>query len=165
MVIGKKGDVKTAFFIISSVIILTFILIFGFKAISDTKKSMIGAKESDFYLQLKNEIIRIRSSYAEVRKYDFSTEKISKACFYDETFFAGKDESYIRSKVADDIVYDSVSTGSANIFFFKGNELENSDRVEGITIEDGYLCIQNKGGKLSLTLEGMKNNKIGIYHK
>jgi len=165
MVIRKKGDVKTVFFILSSVIILTFILIFGFKAISDTKKSMSTAKESDFYLQLKNEIIRVKSSYAEVKKYDFSTEKISQVCFYDEAYFAGKDESFIRSRVGDDIVYDSVSTGSANIFLFKGNEVENSDRVEGITIEDGYLCIQNKGGKLSMTLEGMKNNKIGIYQK
>lgn len=161
----KKGDVKAVFFIVSSVIILTCILIFGFKAISDTKKSMTGAKESDFYMQLKNEIIRIRASYAEVKKIDFSTEQISRACFYDEDFFVGKDESFIKSKVADEIVFDSVLTGSSNIFLFKGSAVENSDLVEGIVIEDGYLCIDNKAGKISLTLEGMKNNRVGIYQK
>lgn len=161
----KKGDVKAVFFVVSSVIILTFILIFGFKAISDTKKSMTGAKESDFYMQLKNELIRIRASYAEVKKYDFSTETISKACFYDEEYFSGKDEQFIRSKVSDPVVYDSVSTGSSNIFLFRGDEVENSDRVEGITVEDGYICIENKGGKIGMTLEGMRNNHVGVYAK
>lgn len=161
--IMKKGDVKSVFIILISVIIFIAITIFGFKSISDVTKTMSDAKNKNSYDDLLNEMMRVRASYAEVKSFDIYSSTISKICFYDYNYFEGKNESEIMSKINDILVYDAVKTDSGNIFLFEKNELYNLDFIPGITIEDGYLCVDNKNDKISLILEGRRNAKLGIY--
>ena len=159
----KKGDVRTTFFLVLSMIIIGAILIFGFRAIAGTQKTLSDTKNSDFYIALKNELLRIRSSYAEVKKYEFSSDKITKVCFFDKDFFRTNNPDKVKTVINDPLIYDAVSTGSDNIFFMVGKNIEKSDLVDGITLEEGYLCIPSPDGRLRLTLEGMKNNRVGVY--
>jgi hypothetical protein len=61
------------------------------------------------------------------------------------------------------LIYDAIKSDSGNIFLFEKNEFYDLDFIQGITVEDGYLCINNKNNKISLILEGKRNSKLAIY--
>ena len=139
------------------VLIAGFVLVFGAKSLFSVGNQINDAKYLDMSNSLKTNLIQIRSSYQEVKVLDLDAVKpITKICFAD----LDKTGQGLSQKITDPIAQDTIMTGSYNILLYDGNDIYDSLLVDGIVVNEDYLCIESKGQKLSFSLEGIKNDKV-----
>lgn len=139
------------------VIVAGFVIVFGAKSLFSVSTQISDAKYMDMVDSLKTSLIQIRSSYQEVKIMDLNAIKpITKICFAD----LDKTGQGLIQKIQDPVAQDTIMTGSYNILLYAGNDIYDSLLVEGIVVNQDYLCIDSKGQTISFSLEGIKNDKV-----
>lgn len=154
----KKGNVQQAFTVISSVIIMGILLIFGTRAISQLIDSKDRIEDAEFRNELTREIDQIKSKYGSVKYSDLSgLQRYSEMCVFDlERNWDTPHNCHILDKVP--LTLGHLQDGTGNIFLYNRDSLEQTFLVDDLVINnnDGCECTTiSSNGLVKIKLEGL----------
>ncbi len=150
----KRGQLKISFGMIFSIILIIIFLTFGFYAIRTflgiQEKATVGLFLDDFQGDVNSVWQSIEGS--QEKEYNLP-KKISYVCFIDGDVSSGNGKhshffSDLKVTLLDENNIAFYPVGSSGI---ESSEIKNLD-IEGITQNENPFCIENKGGKVKLTL-------------
>lgn len=167
------------FIYILTIIIISFILIYGYNAISNFKgrtEQIVSLKLGE---DLKSSVQRITPDFGSVIKKEIDVGSASQICFAENfeylgnrNFPVGKD-SNSDSIVVDPIIKDSIKSSESSLdhskdknAFLIGKSALNSFNIGNIKVGDGsitlfnVLCIKPVNGKVALKLEGKGDHAL-----
>lgn len=152
----KKSQLYSQIFIYILTIVLTsFILVYGYTAVNNFKKRAEQVSCIKFKNDLKSAIESISSDFGSVKSKDIQLcAAYNKACFV-ESF-----ENPNLPPDVDPILKDSVLSNSGkNVFMYDlGNIAKESFYIGKISVDPDVLCIKSVNSKISFTLEGKGNH-------
>lgn len=151
---NKKGQSITTqpLIYLIGLIVIAFIFIFGYFAISKFKDQADEIGYVRFKENLKNQVDKIAREYGGVKTDVFYLPaKYKYVCFADTIH-----KNYINAEnVPYPIVWNYLSDGMTDNVFILKEDLEESFSLGKIEIESPYfMCVSNMGGKIKLRLEG-----------
>ena len=162
---NKKSQLYRQIFIyILAILVTSFIVVFGYKAIKDFKDRAEQVACLKFKNDLQISIERMSSEYGSVERKDLQLCSDYKVvCFVDydsqwksnPTFNSQfSDGSPVPS---DPIIIDSIKSGTGKNVFFIENLAIESFYAGKISVEGDVLCIKAVNNKISLKLTGKGN--------
>ena len=152
----KKSQVHGQIFVyILTVVLVSFILVYGYNAIKNLK----NRAEQISCLKLKNDLqISVESILSEFGSIKIKEIDIcggyKKICFV-ETF----ETPFLTSNV-DPLIRDSVSSNAGKNVFLVDKIAKESFYIGRISVDPDVLCISEASNKVRLKLEGRGNHAI-----
>ena len=152
----KKTQLYSQIFIyILTIILVSFILVYGYNAIQNFKKRAEQVQCLKFKNDLSNSIETIISDFGSVKRKDFELcAGYTKVCFV-ESFEIPNLPSNV-----DPIIKDSVLSNTGKNVFLVENVAKESFYAGVISVEPDVLCVQGVNRKISLRLEGRGNHVL-----
>jgi hypothetical protein len=146
----KKAQVQSQVFIyVLVLIVISFTIVFGYRAIKGLSRQSDDAIMVIFEEDLRNNI-NANMNYGSRNFFQLDLpKKYERICFVDlsEGTDAVPPEEY-------PLIYSSVSSGSTDNVFI-GEGLERTLEIERLEVEDGFLCIENVVGVIKLQVDGL----------
>ena len=152
----KRSQLYSQIFIyILTIVLISFILIYGYNAIYDFKKRAEQISCLKLKNDLQNAVESILSDFGRVEKKDIKLcNDYTQICFV-ETF----ERPTVQSNV-DPIIKDSVlSNAKKNVFLLK-DIVKESFYIGPISVNPDVFCINAVDNRVSLRLEGKGNHII-----
>jgi hypothetical protein len=152
----KKSQMYGHVFIyILTIMVTSFILIYGYNSIKKFQDTTNTASCIKFRNDLKSAISTITSDYGTVKRKDLEIcSGYMKICFV-ETY-----ESFDANNLPisiDPIMKDSLKSGSGRNVFLIDDSTKESFYAGNITVQGDVLCITPQNSRISLRLEGRGN--------
>ncbi|MDP3766217.1 MAG: hypothetical protein Q8R04_06925 [Nanoarchaeota archaeon] len=146
----RKSQIYSQVFIyILTIILISFILVYGYNAIQSFKKRAEQVSCLKFKNDLSNAIESISSDFGSIKRKDLQLcAGYSQVCFV-ETF-----ESPNLPNKVDPIIKDSILSNAGKNVFFVENIAKEAFYAGKISVEPDVLCIKAANNKISLRLEG-----------
>ena len=151
---NDKAQIYGQIFIyILTIILISFILFYGYNAVQNFKKRA----EQVCLLKFKNDIVNavesISSDFGSVKRKDLELcAGYTQVCFV-ETF-----ESPVLPGNTDPIIIDSILSNTGKNTFLVEKIAKESFFAGKISVEPDVLCINSINSKISITLEGKGNH-------
>lgn len=155
----RKSQIQAQVFVyILALLIMSFVLIYGYRAIKDMKERGELAELINFKGDLKRSISSISQDYGSIKLEDYSVPSgFEKVCFVDLSQPNSVAPEY---PLIHDYV-ESIQTNNAepkNVFLWPpGTE---SDYVGNITVQGNFHCFDSTGGIIKVKLEGFGNRAL-----
>ena len=140
------------FIYILTILLISFILIYGYNAISDFKgrtEQIVSLKLSE---ELKNSVRGITPDFGSAVKKEIDIGSASEICFV-ETYDSPSLPGYATIKYP--IIKDSVDSRSGKNVFLIGKTAGMPFYAGNISVTPDLLCIPSRNGKINLKLVGM----------
>jgi len=151
-----KSQVGQIFIYVITIVLVGFLLFYGYSAISGFKDKADQVSYIQFKNSLQNTAEVISLDYGSVKVKDFILpDGIVKLCIV-KNF----PELPTLSNTNYPIIEDSVNSKVNKNVFLIGDNLEDSFNVEKIFLEDDMKCLDVISGKLKLKLEGRGDHTI-----
>lgn len=151
-----KGQLYSQIFIyILTIILISFILIYGYNAVQNFKKRAEQVSCLKFKNDLVNAIDGISQDFGSIKRKELQLcAGYSRVCFV-ESFNSPNMPSNI-----DPIIKDSILSGTGRNVFLVENIAKESFYAGKISVEPDVLCINAVNSKINLKLEGKGNHAI-----
>ena len=151
-----KGQLYGQIFIyILTIILVSFILVYGYNAVQNFKKRAEQVSCLKFKNDLVNAIDGISADFGSIKKKELQLcGGYSKVCFV-ESFNSPNMPGNI-----DPIIKDSILSGTGRNVFLVENIAKESFYAGKISVEPDVLCINTVNSKISIRLEGKGNHAI-----
>lgn len=151
-----KGQLYSQVFVyILTIILISFIFVYGYNAVQNFKKRAEQVSCLKFKNDLSNAIESISSDFGSVKRKDMQLcTGYSQVCFV-ETL-----ESPNLPGNADPIIKDSVISNTGKNVFLVENIAKESFYAGKISVEPDILCIKSANSRISLRLEGKGNHVL-----
>ena len=148
-----KGQmIGQVFIYIITLVLVSFLLFYGYRAISTFKEKADQVSYIQFKNDLQNTIETLSLDFGSVKVKQFTVpENINTVCFVRN--FPAMPSSLSGTKYP--IIEDSVNSGLAKNVFLIGNKVEESFFAGKISSADDLLCAPAIAGKIELRMEGM----------
>lgn len=150
----KKAQLYSHIFVyILTIILISFILVYGYNAVQNFKERAEQVQCLKFMRDLQNAVESISSDFGSIKRKDLQLcAGYSQVCFVESV-----QNPNLPSSV-DPIIRDSIlSNTGKNVFLVEKIAKESFDAGK-ISVEPDVLCIRAVGGKISLKLEGKGNH-------
>ncbi|MBI2657828.1 hypothetical protein HYX08_04000 [Candidatus Woesearchaeota archaeon] len=150
----SKAQIYSQVFIyILTIILISFILVYGYNAVQNFKNRAEQVSCLKFKNDLQNAVESISSDFGSVKRKDLQLcSGYTQACFV-ESF-----ESPNIPGSIDPIIKDSILSSTGKNVFLVENIAKESFFAGKISVEPDVLCIKALNGKISLKLEGKGNH-------
>lgn len=153
----KKSQLYSQIFIyVLTIILISFILVYGYNAVQNFKKRAEQVSCLKFKNDLQNSVESVISDFGTVKRKDLQLcASYSQVCFV---------ETYENLKLPtniDPIIKDSILSNAGKNVFLIENIAKESFYAGNISVEPDILCINAVNGKISLKLEG-KGNHVAL---
>lgn len=150
----SKAQIYSQVFIyILTIILISFILVYGYNAVQNFKNRAEQVSCLKFKNDLQNAVESIASDFGSVKRKDLQLcSGYTQACFV-ESF-----ESPNIPGGIDPIIKDSILSSTGKNVFLVENIAKESFYAGKISVEPDVLCIKALNGKISLKLEGKGNH-------
>ncbi|MBI2656381.1 hypothetical protein HYX03_01425 [Candidatus Woesearchaeota archaeon] len=143
------------FIYILTIILISFILVYGYNAVQNFKKRAEQVSCLKFKNDLSNAVASIISDFGSIKRKDLQLcNAYTQVCFV-ETF-----ESPNLPGSIDPIVKDSVLSNAGKNVFLIENIAKESFYIGKISVEPDVMCIRAINSKISLKLEGKGNHVL-----
>ena len=167
-ILSKKFSVKSQiygqiFIYILTIVLVSFILVFGYNAIQNIRDKATQIECLNFKNDLRNSIEIISSDFGRIKKADIGLcSPYRQVCFV-ETFKDIPNRNAPRSSVTpiDPIIKDSIMSKTDKNTFLVDKTAKDSFYAGNISIADpalDVLCVNAINGKISLKMEVMGNH-------
>ena len=149
------------FIYILTILLVSFILIYGYNAMQDFKDRAEQVSCLKFKEDLKSSIVSILSDFGSVKRKDFRVcNNYKEVCFvetygFDIVFDADFDYSGI-----DPIIVDNIISKTGKNTFLVDNVAKELFYIGNISVDPDVFCINSKNSQISLRLEGVGNHVI-----
>lgn len=152
----KEAQIYGQIFIyILTIILVSFILVYGYNAIQDFKKRAEQVSCLKFKNDLKNAVESISSDFGSVKRKDLQLcAQYSQVCFV-ETF----EKPNLPNNV-DPIIKDSILSNTGLNVFLVEDIAKESFYAGKISVEPDVLCIKAANSKISIRMEGRGNHAL-----
>ena len=149
----RKSQLYSQIFIyILTIILVSFILVYGYNAVQNFKKRAEKVACLKFQNDLSNAIESLASDFGSIKRKDLQLcAGYTQVCFV-ETFESPNLPSNI-----DPIIKDSILSKTGRNVFLIENIAKESFYAGKISVEPDVLCIKAVNNKISLRLEGKGN--------
>ncbi len=149
----KVAQIYSQIFIyILSIILVSFILVYGYNAVQNFKERAEKVACLKFQNDLSNAVESITSDFGSIKRKDLQLcAGYTQVCFV-ETFESPNLPSNI-----DPIIKDSILSKTGRNVFLIENIAKESFYAGKISVEPDVLCIKAVNNKISLRLEGKGN--------
>lgn len=145
-----KAQVYGQIFIyILTIILISFILVYGYNAVQNFKKRAEQVSCLKFKNDLSNGVESILSDYGTVKR-----KELQLCTGYKEVCFVETFESPSLPSNIDPIIRDSILSNSGKNVFLVENIAKESFYAGKISVQPDVLCIKATNNKISLKLEG-----------
>ena len=150
----RKSQLYSQIFIyILTIILVSFILVYGYNAVQNFKKRAEKVACLKFQNDLSNAVESITSDFGSIKRKDLQLcAGYTQVCFV-ETF-----TSTNLPIDTDPIIRDSVISNTGKNVFLVENIAKESFYTGNISVEPDVLCIKAVNNKISLKLEGKGNH-------
>ena len=151
-----KAQLYSQIFIyILTIILISFILVYGYNAVQNFKKRAEQVSCLKFKNDLTNAIESISSDFGSIKRKDLQLcAGYSRVCFV-ESF-----ESPNLPNDVDPIIKDSVLSSAGKNVFLVENIAKESFYAGKISVEPDVLCIKAINNQVSLRLDGKGNHAL-----
>lgn len=166
--LSKKSLAASQFLIyIITILIFSFILLYGYNAIRGFKDKSEQIAYINFKTELTSTIKRVSPDYGTVKKEEFFIGgEYTKVCFV-QSYKKEANFVAIKDKIIDLIVKDSFESNvDKNTFLFADNTMQESFDIGKINVTKdkvdnaGYLCIDLVNGKAKIKFKGMGDHTL-----
>jgi hypothetical protein len=157
----RKSQIYGHIFIyILTIVIVAFILIFGYRTITGFQDRAQQVFVIKFSSDLKSGIHSITRDYGSVIKKELNVgDKINSVCFIEN--YEKFDESNPQSdSPINPIIRESIRSKTGINVFLIGNEVKEGFSIGNISVKKDVLCIMPLGSKIELRLEGAGDHAI-----
>lgn len=152
----KKAQIYSQIFIyILSIILISFILVYGYNAVQNFKKKAEQVSCLKFRNDLQNAVESASSDFGSVKRKDLQL-----CAGYSQVCFVENFESPNLPDNVDPIIKDSISSNSGKNVFLVENIAKENFYAGKISVEPDVLCIKAINNKISLRLEGKGNHVL-----
>lgn len=150
----KKSQIYGQVFIyILSLFLVSFILVYGYKAIANFKNEQEKISCLKFNNDLKNAIQSISGDFGSVKIKNFQL-----CSLYTQVCFVEDFETPVIPAKTDPIIKDSIASNTGMNVFLVEDIAKDSFYAGKISVEPDVLCIRAVEGKVNLRLEGEGNH-------
>lgn len=152
----KKSQIYGQIFIyILTIVLVSFILVYGYNAIQNFKSRAEQVSCLKFKNDLQNAVESISSDFGTVKR------KNLRLCgAYTQVCFVESFESPDLQGTVDPIIEDSVRSNSEKNTFLVEDIAKESFYAGNISVDPDVLCIKSVDGTISLRLEGRGNHAV-----
>lgn len=152
----RRGQLYSQIFIyILTIILVSFILVYGYNAVQNFKKRAEQVSCLKFKNDLVNAIESVSPDFGSVKRKELQLcSGYTKVCFV-ETF-----ESPNLPNDIDPIIKDSILSSTGRNVFLLENIAKESFYAGRISVEPDILCIKAVNSKIDLRLEGKGNHAV-----
>ena len=159
----KKAQIQSQVFVyILALLIMTFILIYGYNSLTSIKDKGDLASTINFKSDIKMAISSISSDYGSIKVEEISVPTgYREVCFVDlstNAVPAFPEEYGLIQNYVDDVINNNAEP--RNVFLYP--EGIESVYVGEIEVEDDFLCVDVSYGKIKIKLEGF-GNRAKVY--
>lgn len=148
---NKRSQTQQIFVYILMVIIVGVVFIFGFRAISQIMQKGEDVALAKFKNDLTDMVRDIGASH-DIKREDFAlSSRFSRICF-------ASTSPLPETKKINPVIRSIVDSGGLENTFLLSDKLEESFNVGKIYLDEGYLCVDSRAGKIRLQFEGMGNS-------
>ncbi|MGV8168499.1 MAG: hypothetical protein ACP5N3_00415 [Candidatus Nanoarchaeia archaeon] len=160
-----KGQTQQVFIYIMVILVVGAVLLFGYRIIIKLIDKGCENDQVLFQNSLKQTLEK-NTNYG-----DKSTEPINSVCGYDTICFVDSNSSEVNMSalnIMNSNIHQEIEAGTGNNVFLVNQDetkaLYSLDYlvVPGSASDKGFLCIQSKGNKFYMTLEGTGKGKVSI---
>ncbi len=156
----KKGELQRVFIYVLSLVVISLVFVYGYKAIFGFSKQADDVAMLKFSEDLKSHITSIASDYGSVREYIYSMPSgVDEVCFTDPNTY--KTPTVIDQYGSDDsVIKAAISSGiPEHVFLRKSKQTEEKLDVGELDLFNcaHFVCVPVKAGKITLRLEGLGN--------
>lgn len=151
------------FIYILTLLIISFILIYGYKSISSFKGRTSQIVSLKLGEDLKNSVQRITPDFGSIIKKEIDIGEASQICFVETYENINNLNLPIDSNgnpINDPIIKDSIRSNSDKNTFLMGKSVLGSFYTGNISVQNDVLCLKSIGGKVSLKLEGKGDHAL-----
>ena len=149
----KKAQVNQIFIFILILIVISFTIVFGYRAI----KNLTKQSDETLIIMFENGLKKdIKSNMAYGFENLIETElslKYERICFVNLSY----DENLVPDEYV--LIKSSVRSGVKDNVFI-GNNLERTFEIEHLEVTDGFFCIDNTAGFIKLHVKGLGDRAI-----
>jgi|SRR3989344_5111575 len=152
----RKSQLYSQIFVyILTIMLISFILIYGYNAIQNFKKRAEQVSCLKFKNDLQNSIESVLSDFGTVKRKELQVcSGYPKVCFVESV------ESPNLPKNIDLIIKDSVLSNTGRNVFLVEETAKESFYAGKISVEPDVLCIKSVDNKINLRLEGKGNHVL-----
>lgn len=143
---NRKSQLSQALIYVLALIIIAGILLIGYKMVSSVMKTKAGSEIELLKSGIKNDVDRMMREYDNTRNF---TKAISSR--YEEVCFADPEKD-IQVQM-NEIVKDSIESGSENNIFLIGDEVV-AFKINNLQLTNPYYICYENTGIISYTLKG-----------
>ncbi|HZX44317.1 MAG TPA: hypothetical protein VFF28_01400 [Candidatus Nanoarchaeia archaeon] len=157
----KKGQISGQIFAyVTTIIIFSFILIYGYKALTDFREKEEHLSFIKFKKDITSAVERIAPEHSSVEREEFYLGgDYTQVCFLQNYQSPGNLD--LLNHDMDKIVKDSYLANSTNNVFVYAGTFKEPFYIGRInTTEDGYLCIDAVKGKIKVELQGKGDHSL-----
>ena len=163
---SKKSQIYGQVFIyILTIVLVSFILIFGYNSIQNLRAKANQVECLNFKNDLRNAIETISSDFGRVKKADIGLcSPYNQVCFVEtyEQQIPGKfDKNNPKSNIPlDPIIKDSIKSETGKNVFLVDKAAKEPFYAGNISVALDVFCVKSINGKINLKLEGMGNHVV-----
>ena len=144
----KQAQVSQIFIFVLILIVISFTIVFGYRAIKNISIQSDEALMVMFENELKKDIkSNMAYGFENLIEAELS-KKYEIICFINMSY----DEELVSDEYI--LIKSSVGSGSRDNVFI-GKNLERTFEIEHLEVEDGFFCIDNKIGLIKLHVRGL----------
>ena len=151
----KSQMVGQIFIFVLAIVLIGFILLFGYNSIAKFKGKMDNVALVKLKSDLASEVQTISADYGSVKISDFDiSEGVTDVCFIHT-------HPYMPTDINSDypIMDDSVESGAKkNVFLIKDNTVEESFFIGAIALTENFKCFDVVANKIKVKFEGAGNH-------
>ena len=145
------------FIYILTVLLVSFILVYGYNAVQNFKGRAEQVSCLKFKEDMKSSVALILSDFGSVKRKDFRLcSNYKEVCFVETYDF---DAGLAYSDV-DPVIEDNIISGTGKNVFLVDNVAKESFYIGNISVDPDVLCVNSKNSQISLRLEGAGNHVI-----
>ena len=146
------------FIYILTVVITSFILVYGYNAVKNFREKTDEASCLKFRNDLQGAIYTIMSDYGTVKRKDFDLcSNYNMICFVESFESFDKNNPQSNTNPIDPIIKDNMLSNTGKNVFLVAGLAKDRFYAGNITVGKDVLCIPASGGRISLRLEGLGN--------
>lgn len=152
----RKGQVQSQVFVfIIGLIIVSMVLLLGYKMINFFGKNAKEVNYEQFKSDLIGEISKISDEYGSLHKVDI----IVPVDFTDVCFINSNITTVNPDDISDPLIRDSVESKTESNVFLMDPKLKETLFINNMETEEPLLCFENDG-KIKITIEGMGDHAL-----
>lgn len=156
----KKSQTYSQVFIyILTIILISFILVYGYNSIKNFKERADKLSCLNFRNELKTSVDLLTGDFGSVRRKDLQLcSGYTEVCFVETFRNFDKNNPTFNINSPDPVILDSISSGTGKNAYLVGGE---SFYIGEISLKDkDVVCLKEVNNKISLRLEGMGNHVL-----